>query len=47
MNLKMKLKSFSEKTKTAFYVQFHNEEFVVMLAYLADVFGHLNDRNLS
>ena len=29
------------------HVQFHNEEFVVMLAYLADVFGHLNNMNLS
>ena len=45
ISLKMRAKSFFEKTKTI-YVQFHNEEFVVMLAYLADVFGHLNDMNL-
>ena len=29
------------------HVQFHNEEFAEMLAYLADVFGHLKDMNLS
>ena len=28
-------------------VQFRNEEFVVMLSYLADAFGHLNNRKLS
>ena len=43
MNLKMRVKSFFEKTKTTSMSLFHNEEFVVMLAYRADVFGHLND----
>ena len=31
------------KNKNNLHVLFRNEEFVVMLAYLADVFGHLND----
>jgi len=30
-----------------FYVQFHSEEFVVMLVYLADVFANLNKMKLS
>ena len=38
---------FLRQNKNKFHVQFHDEEFVVMLAYLADVFGHLNDMNLS
>ena len=46
MNLKMRVKSFFEKTKNNLHILFHNEEFVVMLAYLADVFGHINDMNL-
>ena len=29
------------------HVKFHNEEFALMLARLADVFGHLNNMNLS
>ena len=33
--------------KNNIHVHFHNEEFVVMLAYLTDVFSHLNDMNLS
>ena len=44
--LKIRLKSFFEKIKTNLHVQFRNEKFVVMLAYLADVFSHLNDMNL-
>ena len=47
INLKIKLKSFFEKTKNNLHIQFHNEEFVVMLAYLADIFGNFNDMNLS
>ena len=45
MNLKMRLKSFLNKNN--FRALFHKEEFVLMLAYLADVFGYLNDMNLS
>ena len=33
--------------RNSLYVQFYNIEFVVMLAYLANVFDHLNDMNLS
>ena len=46
MNLKMRMKSFFEKDKNNLHVLSHNGEFVVMLAHLADVFGHLNDMNL-
>ena len=46
MNLKMKLKSFFEKNKNNLHVQFHNKEFVMMLAHLADAFDLLNDMNL-
>ena len=35
------------ENKNNLHVQCHNEEFVVMLAYLADISGHLNDMNLS
>ena len=45
--LKDEVKIFLRENKNNIHVQFHNEEFVVMLAYLADVFGHLNDMNLS
>ena len=34
------------ENKNNLHVLFHNGEFVVMLAYLADVFGHLNDLSL-
>ena len=47
MNIKMRLKFFFEKTKNNLHVQYHNEKFVVMLAYLADVFGQLNNMSLS
>ena len=47
MNLKMELKYLSSKNKNNLHVQFHCEKFVVMLAYLADVFGHLNNMSLS
>ena len=45
--LKNEVKIFLRENKNNIHVQFHNEEFVVMLAYSADVFGHLNDLNLS
>ena len=44
---KNEVKIFLRESKNNLYIQFHNEEFVVMLAYLADVVGHLNDMNLS
>ena len=37
---------FLRENKNNLHVLFHNGEFVVMLAYLADVFGHLNDMSL-
>ena len=45
--LKNEIEIFLRINKNNLRVQFHNEEFVVMLAYLANVFGHLNDMNLS
>ena len=47
MNLKMRSKSFFEKAKNNLCVQLPNEEFVVMLSHMANVFGHLNDMKLS
>ena len=47
MNLKMRSKSFFEKTKTTYVSYFTMEMFVVMFAYLPNVFSHLNDMNLS
>ena len=44
--LKYEVEIFLRENKNNLHTQFHNEEFVVMLAYLADVFGHLNDMNL-
>ena len=38
---------FLRENKNNLHVQFRKEEFVVMLAYLADVFGHLNDMKWS
>ena len=46
-DLKNEIEIFLRENKNNPHVQFHNKEFVVMLAYLADVFGHLNDMNLS
>ena len=46
-DLKNEVEIFLRENKNNLHVQFHNEEFVVMLACLADVFGHLNDMNLS
>ena len=43
--LKNELEIFLRETKDNFHVQFHNKEFVVMLAYLADAFGRPNDMN--
>ena len=45
--LKNEVKIFFRENKNNLHVQFHNEEFVVMFAYLADAFGHLNHMNLS
>ena len=38
---------FLRKNKNNLHVQFRKQEFVVMLAYLADVFGRLYDMNWS
>ena len=45
--LKNEVEIFFRENKNKLHNQFHNEEFAVMLAYLADAFGHLNDMNLS
>ena len=45
--LKNEVEIFLRENKNNLHIQFYNEEFAVMLAYLADVFGHLNDMNLS
>ena len=34
---------FLRENKNNLHAQFHNKEFVVTLAYLADAFGHIND----
>ena len=39
---KSEVKIFLQENKNNRHVQFHNEEFVVMLMYLANVCGHLN-----
>ena len=44
--LKNEVKIFLRENKNNANVQFDNEEFVVMLVYLVDVFGHLNNMNL-
>ena len=45
--LQNEVKIFLRENKNNIHVHFHNKEFVVMLAYLADVFSHLNDMNVS
>ena len=45
--LENEVKTFLRENKNNLHVQFDNEEFAVMLAYLDDVFGHLNDMSLS
>ena len=45
--VKNEVEIFLRENKNNLHVQFHDEEFVVMLVYLVDVFGHLNDMNLS
>ena len=45
--LKNEVKIFLRENKNNIRVHFHNEEFIVMFAYLADVFGRLNHMNLS
>ena len=47
MNLKMRLKSFFEKTKTTFKSNFTMKSWFGMLGYLANAFSYLNDMNLS
>ena len=45
--IKNEVEIFLRENKNILHVQFHNKEFVVTLAYLADIFDHLNDMNLS
>ena len=45
--LRNEIKVFLQENKANLHVQFHNKEFIMMLAYLAGVFGHFNKMNLS
>ena len=36
-----------QESESKVHAQFHSEEFMMMLAYLADVFGHFSEANLS
>ena len=45
--LKNEVEIFLRENKNNIHAHFHNEEFVVILAYLGDVFGHLHHMNLS
>ena len=45
--LKNEVETFFQENKNNLDVQLCIEEFVAILAYLADIFGHLNDMNLS
>ena len=45
--LRNELEAFLQESEGNVLVQFHSEEFMMMLAYLADVFGHFNKVNLS
>ena len=44
---KNEVEIFLRENKSNLYLQFQNEELIVMLASLADVFCHPNDMNLS
>ena len=44
--LKGEVKTFLLENENNFHVEFRNIEFVVKLAYLAHVFGHLNEMNV-
>ena len=46
VELKNEVEIFLRENKNNLHVQFHNKEFVVILAYLDNVFGHLNGMNL-
>ena len=45
--LKNKVEIFLRENKNNLLVQFHNEEFAMMLTCLANLFGRLKDMNLS
>ena len=45
--LKNEVETFYGENKKNLLVEFYNEEFVVMLSYLADILSPLNDMNLS
>ena len=45
--LRKEVKVFLQENEGNLLVQFCNEEFIMMLAFLADVFGHFNEINLS
>ena len=45
--LRNEIEVFLQEKEANFQVQFRNEEFIIILAYLADVFGHFNQMNLS
>ena len=45
--LRNEVEAFLQESKSKVHAQFHSEEFMMMLMYLADVFGHFNEANLS
>ena len=45
--LRVEVEIFLRDNENNLHFYLHNEEFVMMLAYLADVFGRLNEMNLS
>ena len=45
--LRNKVEVFLQVNEANLHVQFRNKEFIMMLAYLANVFGHFNEMNLS
>ena len=45
--LRNEVEVFLQESESKVHAQFHSEEFMMMLAYLADVFGHFNEANLS
>ena len=45
--LRNEVEAFLQESESKVHAQFHSEEFMMMLAYVADVFGHFNKANLS
>ena len=43
--LRKEVEVFLQKNEGNLHVQFRNEEFIIMFAFLANVFGHFNELN--